>query len=256
MLVGLSAATALAGEPCVVPDNGNGTVTLPPEDCPYLSPKEFHIIVDGLPKGTEIIVLATHDRFICKKKGIPQENCNSDDGNGGENEFFESTLELQMTGTGLLEGFSRFIPMPVSCHVNSGPRTPGEPVQTFPTEMVELQGAIFGDPDFDELSIVAGSVFGLPSPGETTLTRLGPPGSDFQVDSSFDIDYRITFIGAPGGVLDGFAGTTQATVHMDTNPADQGPEVPTVSQWGLAILALLMLTCGTIVLGRRTPVAV
>ena len=55
---GLSAVlTAGAlGAPCVVPDDGTGTVTLPPPGCGYLSPSDVHMIIDGLPPGTTIEV--------------------------------------------------------------------------------------------------------------------------------------------------------------------------------------------------------
>ena len=38
-----------AAVPCVVPDNGSGTVDLPPAGCGYLSPADVHMIIDGLP---------------------------------------------------------------------------------------------------------------------------------------------------------------------------------------------------------------
>ena len=72
-------------------------------------------------------------------------------------------------------------------------------------DIFSLQGAIFGDPDFDLIQIRAGTNFGLPSPGATTLTEL--PGGDFQVDSFFDVFYEIEFVGEPGSDLEGFAGT-------------------------------------------------
>ena len=53
-------------------------------------------------------------------------------------------------------------------------------------------------------------------PGETTLTRLGPPGSDFQVDSFFDIAYTIDFQGCPGSVLEGMGGRTIDETRLDT----------------------------------------
>ena len=45
------------------------------------------------------------------------------------------------------------------------------------------------------LSLLAGFGFGLPSPGHVTLTRVGDPGSDFVVDSFFDVHYAINFSG-------------------------------------------------------------
>ncbi len=132
-----------------------------------------------------------------------------------------------MQGTGDLAGFSRVPDLAIATEMHTGPRNPGDPVQSFDTEMVRLQGEIFGDPDFDTLRVQAGTDFGLPSPGQTTLSRL--PDGDYAVDSFFDITYRIEFQGAPGSALDGFAGTTESTVPMtpgevvDPNP-DRGDD--------------------------------
>ncbi len=57
------------------------------------------------------------------------------------------------------------------------------------------RGRLLGDPDFDLLRITAGGDFGMPSPGHTTLTDLG--GGNWNVDSFFDITYRIDFVGQP-----------------------------------------------------------
>ncbi len=51
-------------QPCELPDNGSGTVNLPPEGCEYLSPDEVHQIIDGLPPGTTIELDPIHSRFI------------------------------------------------------------------------------------------------------------------------------------------------------------------------------------------------
>ena len=209
-----------AADPCEVVDNGSGTITLPPDGCDYLSPSEVHENIDGLPPGTTIELGAIHKDFLCSDRVtcsvlLPPGDCEVPGGGlGGNVDCTDSTAELTITGTGVLGGFSRTIFVPMQIEVHTAPRTPGDAVQSFETEMVQLQGQIFGDPDFDLLRITAGSNNGLPSPGETTLTRLGPPGSNFQVDSFFDITYRIEFQGAPGGVLDGFSGTTQGTIPM------------------------------------------
>jgi hypothetical protein len=193
--------TSAAAAPCVVPDNLTGTADLPPAGCEYLAVDELFVIADGLPPGTTIAI----DPILGDFFGSLQ---NPGGNLGGEIQTFNATLQMPMTGTGALAGFNRFIFMPLSCEVHSGPRTPGDAVQDFDTEMVQCQGQLFGDPDFDVLEIRAGNNFGLPSPGHTTLTRLGPPGSDFNVDSFFDVFYEIDFQGAPGSVLEGFSGTT------------------------------------------------
>ena len=135
---------------------------------------------------------------------------------------------------------SRIIDIPIDGIMETGPRTPGDAVQDFDTEMVQLQGAIFGDPDFDALTVRVGRNFGLPSPGHTTLTRLGPPGSDFAVDSFFDIFYEIDFEGSPGGVLGGASGTESGTTRFGLGHTFD-PVVPEPAGLGLMGLALLAL---------------
>jgi hypothetical protein len=78
-------------------------------------------------------------------------------------------------------------------------------------------GQVLGDPDFDLLRLVGGSDFGLPSPGVTRLTKR--VGSTWEVDSFFDITYRIDFVGAPGGPLAGMSGSTTGTVRMQIGTA-------------------------------------
>lgn len=197
-----------APPPCTVVDNGTGTVDLPPDGCGYVSPADLHMMIDGLPPGTEIHVAAEHDRFfnVSHVPGGPL---------GGEVEQFQSFLELELSGTGDLTGFHRSIPMQAACETHTGPRVLGAPVQSFDTDMFRIQGQITGDPDFDLLRITAGTGFGLPSPGHTTL-RLEPSGTDWQVDSFFDITYRIDFVGAPGGPLGGLSGSTTGTIRMQT----------------------------------------
>ena len=218
-----SCTQALAANPCVVTDNGGGTVTLPPAGCAYLSPSDVHQIINGLPAGTTIQFGTIHKDFICNHNtGTPTVcdfppgvTCDQPGGAlGGNEECSDSTLQMTLHGTGTLAGFDRPISLPISFETHVGPRTPGQPVQSFASDMFRLQGQLPpGDPDFDLLRITAGTGFGMPSPGHTTLTRLG---TNWQVDSFFDITYRIDFIGSPTGRLSGMSGSTTGTIRMQT----------------------------------------
>lgn len=209
------------GDPCVVTDNGSGTVTLPPIGCEYLSPDEVHMIIAGLPPGTTLNFAPIHKAFVCGEQGVPTACtvsfppgvCEGPGGAmGGQQDCFNSDGDFTVQGTGALSSYSRAISLPLSCQVATAPRTPGQPVQSFDTQMFRLVGQITGDPDFDLLRITAGNDFGLPSPGHTTLTQIG--GGNWNVDSFFDITYRIDFVGAPGGPLAGMSGSTTGTIRM------------------------------------------
>ncbi|MBW2273781.1 MAG: hypothetical protein JRG96_10940 [Deltaproteobacteria bacterium] len=239
--------SALA-DPCEVNDP-SGTVTLPPVGCEYLTGDEVHEIVDGLPIGTTIELAPIHKDFACSERAlsqscsipaIPGVSCEEPGGSipGGNQDCFASNLEFQVTGTGSLAGFNRTISVEAPSVVDTAPRTPGAPVQDFDTEMVALQGELFGDPDFCVLRIRAGSDFGLPpSPGHTTLTNIG--GDNWSVDSFFDVTYQIEFIGCPGSILEGYGGVTQGQLQMRAGEpqAQQTPGI--VGPWLLLFGATL-----------------
>jgi len=192
---------------CIVPDNGSGTVDLPPTGCEYASIDEKWMIIDGLPPGTTIEgdgILSDWSSVMRWPGG----------GLGGEIQDFDALLDLTLVGSGDLTGFNRHVVVPVNIQTHSAPRTPGDPVQQFNTDMYGMSGELFGDPDFCVLRVNAGTSQGLPSPGQTTLTDLG--GGLYSVDSFFDVTYQIEFEGCPGSPLEGYAGTTTATIRILT----------------------------------------
>jgi hypothetical protein len=212
---------------CIVSDDGSGTVELPPAGCQYLSPSGVYLIIDGLPPSTTIEMAPVHENFVCNNPAlcaisVPPGVCEAPGGSlGGDGNCSGLDLQLQVTGTGALAGFNRVLSIPLDWEAHTGPRNPGDPVQSFDAATIQMQGQLFGDPDFDTLVIRAGSFFGLPSPGHTVLTDLS--NGNFNVDSFFDLTYEIDFVGAPGSVLDGLSGTTQATIGIRTGlPAETG----------------------------------
>ncbi|NNE10456.1 MAG: hypothetical protein HKN20_17980 [Gemmatimonadetes bacterium] len=199
LTLGVFAGSAHAqGGCCVLPDNGTGTVDMPPQ-CSLFGPM---LIDNGIPGGTIEIDAELGTYF----------NINEVAGGGllgGASATFDAIISLTMTGTGSLNNFNRLISIQVACEFHYAPRTAGDPVQQFAGDVYRIVGTQFGDPDFDILDIQAGSFFVAPSPGITRLTKIGPGATDpFDVESFFDIHYAIHFEGAPGSVLEGFSGTT------------------------------------------------
>lgn len=210
--------------PCKVVDDGSGTVELPPDNCGYISPEDFHKIdLSGIGPNTQILLDPSHNFFICGR-----EDCSTPGGTlGGEVELFGSRLTFRLTGTGALSGWSRTISVPANCETHTGPRQVGARVQSFPTAMYRLEGVLTGDPDFEYLHIRAGEAFGLHSPGKTTLT-LQSDGT-YLVDSTFSMTYTIDFRGTPDGALGGYEGASTGTVVMEaaaSSDADTPPSPP------------------------------
>lgn len=234
----ISPAAASVRSFCAAVDDGSGTAELPPDGCGYLSPNEVFQIIDGLPVGTTIELDPYLADFVCVTTPCGQPG----GALGGERELFEARMVWELTGTGDLSGFTRTLEIPLALETHSAPRTPGDPVQSFDTDLFQMQGQVVGDPDFDVLQVVAGANFGLPSPGHTTLSRRH--GDSYSVDSFFDVTYRIDFVGAPGSILEGLSGSTVGTLRIAVDP----PPLPTspcfASDNGAATVELPPAGCG------------
>lgn len=206
LLSGAHGVLAQSSSCCVLPDNGSGTVDMAPL-CPsgYVGAMQ---ITSGF-SGTATIDISGALIVSSSSEG-PGGTL------GGTVSSFSGNLEMTMDGTGDLAGFHRFINLPVTGTMSSAPRTPGDAVQSFDTELNSLQGELFGDPDFCIFQLTGGTDQGMPSPGHTTLTRLGSPGTDFQVDSFFDIEYQINWQGCPGSSLEGQGGVSGETRNFKT----------------------------------------
>ena len=215
LAIGTSGDAHAQGGCCVLPDNGNGTVDMPPL-CPYTGPMQMD---EGLPNST-IEIAAELGGFFATAEGPGGDL-------GGTVATFQAVLQLTMEGTGDLEGFNRMLFLPVSGEFHCAPRSAGDAIQGFALDVFEVSGGLIGDPDFDQIDVSAGTTNGLPSPGHVELNRLGTPGAPFDVGSFFDLGYSISFEGAPGSVLDGFSGATTQVGTFELCPATSGiPEWP------------------------------
>lgn len=221
--------------PCIAPDNGGGTADLPAQ-CPFVNIIGTFDIIDGLPAGTEINSNGKLHNFFNIQQ-LPGGSL------GGGYALFGASLSLKMQGKGTLGGYSRSVTIPIGsgARMDHAPRVPGTSPQSFDSDMFRLNGQLPpGDPDFDLLRITAGTDFGLPSPGHTTLTVAG--GGTWNVESFFDITYRIDFVGAPGGPLAGRAGSTTGTIHISNTPRDTvyaGSDLFTTPAGGLPLIPIL-----------------
>ena len=239
-------------DPCEVDPNDvdpSTPIDLPPKGCPYLSPKQVHMIINGLPPGTEILFAPIHKDFICRTTGgctTPAPNPNTP-----STETVKSTLVFKVSGTGTLSTLNCTLAIPdVDLTTKTEPRDPNAPIQAFGTEMQNLSGSVAGETDcnlFDSLQVRAGQGQGLPaSRGGTVLKE---SGGLVAVNSFFDVTYEIEFVGKAGSPIAGRSGTTRGKVVMGT-VGSSGPGVPTLSGWGMAFLALLIVLAAVMMLSR------
>ena len=203
---------------CVAPDNGGGTATQPAL-CPFDN-NDLWFISNGLPPGTtiECTPLVHSIAGVIEAPG---------GGLGGTQSQFSAQMQFKMNGTGAFLGYTRVVNMPLPVNqTHHGPRLPFSSPQLFPTDFFGMQGQLPpGDPDFDLLRITAGTSFGMPSPGHTTLTQTG---GNWNVESFFDITYRIDFVGNPGGPFAGMSGSTTGIGRIRQGTPFTPPPAPWV----------------------------
>jgi hypothetical protein len=235
----LGLVASVRSAPVILPDNGGGTVNLPLAAA-YQATTPMQIL-DGLPPGSSIQITATIPQPVLGYEQSGGSLGGTQAGYGG------AMMQWSMQGTGAFSGYTRnltfpvpapgsvlsFTPVPATffdttgapLEIHARPRTFHAPVQSFDTLVLRGQNQISGggDPDFNLLRVTMGNDYGLNSPGHTTLTDMG--GGNWNVDSFFDITYRIDFVGAPGGPFAGQSGSTTGTVRFQMGEPVSVPPV-------------------------------
>jgi hypothetical protein len=102
--------------------------------------------------------------------------------------------------------------IPANFVVDTAPHPEEVQAMSFDTDMHSIEGKIADTGIFASFHIIGGTANGYPSPGHTSLIPMDD--GSFAVDSTFNVGYRIEFVGAKGGPLDGASGTIESSVLM------------------------------------------
>ena len=127
---------------------------------------------------------------------------------GGTQEHAKSILRVQL----LCPEPVAVVDVPTTFVVDTAPHPEELKAMSFDTDMNSIEGTATDSTVFSSFRLVGGTSAGYPSPGHTSLI----PADDgsFAVDSTFNIGYRIEFVGARGGPLEGAEGTMESSILM------------------------------------------
>lgn len=188
----------------VTPD-AKGWVCLPPVEAEYVAylVDMFHSLPDPSWKAD-----VKHQRFVNACKQVPGGSL------GGDVETFDSDLavEVKPANGSALAAEAVTVHIPVHSVAHTSKQDAGAPRQTLSTTMWSLQGRVENSGGWKYFAVVAGDENGLPSPGETTLTRL--PNGRVAVESFFKIHYRVEYVGDENGPYAGLEGSGEGEAMM------------------------------------------
>jgi hypothetical protein len=122
-------AASVAAVPCEAPDRGDGTVDLP-ANCPYAPQSETMDIIDGFPPGTEINCTVSLQSFSSIYIG-PGGTL------GGEIQWFDAQLLMEMAGTGALGGALAAFGCRLQWRCTAGRAIPVIRFRHFPTHVLD-----------------------------------------------------------------------------------------------------------------------
>jgi hypothetical protein len=134
----------------------------------------------------------------------------------GAREIGTSKIDFTLTGGCSLPGFTHTITLPANFEVHSAPRR-GTAIETFDTNMYRIQGVGQADAVFEYVRLIGGTANGYPSPGRMTLASTD--GNQVEVESFFNVSFRIEYKGAAGGPFAGIEDSVEGSVIMRSQAA-------------------------------------
>src|SRR5262249_21643578 len=147
LAVGCSLQSPPLPPPCYGPDNGQGTVDLPPS-CGLgpIGPINTPIITNGLNPGDSIILIDVNLLNLTPSPIMPGGML------GGDTQHSQGNLDVHLGGTGTLSGWDLHVPIRVDCQIDAAARPYFAPQQNFNVQIQGLAGGLLAPtPDFNQL---------------------------------------------------------------------------------------------------------